>query len=41
MALKFNPDSSECHFNLANAFNDNHQKKEALFHFIETLKYDP
>lgn len=41
MALKLNPNSAECHFNIANAFNDKGQKNLALSHFKDSLKFDP
>jgi tetratricopeptide (TPR) repeat protein len=40
MALKINPNSAECHFNVANAFVDKGSKKEALPHFQEVVKLD-
>jgi Tfp pilus assembly protein PilF len=40
MALKINPNSAECHFNVANAFIDNGSKVEALPHLREVLKID-
>ena len=40
MALKINPNSAECHFNVANAFIDKGSKVEALPHLREVLKID-
>ena len=41
LAIKLNPTSSECHFNLASAFNDNADHKNALIHYKEAMKLDP
>jgi len=40
MALKINPNSAECHFNVAHAFMDKGSKMEALPHFQEVVKLD-
>jgi Tfp pilus assembly protein PilF len=39
-ALKLNPSSAECHFNLASAYSDNNQEDLALMHFKESAVYD-
>ena len=39
-ALKLNPSSAECHFNLASAYSDNSQEGLALEHFKESALYD-
>jgi tetratricopeptide (TPR) repeat protein len=41
LALKLNPDSAECHFNLATAYNDNADQKQAQEHFETSLKHNP
>ncbi len=41
MALKLNPDSPECHFNLATAFNDKGDHKQAQVHFETSLEHNP
>lgn len=41
LALKLNPDSAECHFNIASAYNDKGLLDIALTHYQESLKYDP
>ena len=41
LALKLNPDSPECHFNLATAYNDNQDPKAAQEHFETSLKHNP
>jgi len=38
LALKLNPDSAECHFNIASAYRDNKQYKEAELHYETSLK---
>ena len=39
-ALKLNPDSAECHFNIASAYNDQGDAEKAISHFKESLEYD-
>ena len=39
-ALKLNPDSAECHFNIASAFNDKGDYENAIKHYKDSLKYD-
>ena len=39
-ALKLNPDSAECHFNTASAYNDQGEAEKAISHFKESLDYD-
>ena len=41
MALKLNPESAECHFNIASAFNDNKQHVKAQVHFETALQFNP
>ena len=41
IAIKLNPTSSECHFNLGSAYKDNNDIDNALKYFKEALKYDP
>jgi tetratricopeptide (TPR) repeat protein len=38
LALKLNPDSAECHFNIASAMRDNQQFKEAELHYETSIK---
>ena len=40
MALKRKPDSAECYFNLASAYNDKGDKKQAAYYFRTSLRYD-
>ena len=40
-ALKLNPDSAECHFNIASAYNDKGDYEMAIQHYKESLKNDP
>lgn len=40
-ALKLNPDSAECHFNIASAYNDKGDLQNALLHYQQSLKHDP
>jgi tetratricopeptide (TPR) repeat protein len=40
-AIKLNPESAECHFNLASAYNDKGDTNNALLHYQTSLKYDP
>lgn len=40
-ALDLNPESAECHFNVASAYLDNGDPKKALYHFQKSLEYDP
>lgn len=40
-SLKLNPDSAECHFNIASAYNDKQELELALFHFKESASLDP
>ena len=40
MALKRKPDSAECYFNLATAFNDKGDSKQAAHHFRTSLRFD-
>ena len=40
MALKRKPDSAECYFNLATAYNDKGNKKEAMLNFRTCLRWD-
>ena len=39
--MKLNPDSAECHFNIASAYNDKGDFEEALKHYKESLRLDP
>lgn len=39
-ALKLNPESAECHFNIASAYNDQKDKEMALKHYKESLYRD-
>ena len=41
LALKLNPSSPECHFNIATAFNDTMEYDKAYTHFDESLKLNP
>lgn len=40
LAIKLNPNSAECHFNLASAFNDKGDEENAIIHYSEASKYD-
>ena len=40
-ALKLNPDSAECHFNIASAYNDKGDFDNAIRHYKDSLQYDP
>lgn len=39
-AIKLNPDSAECHFNIASAYNDKGELSNAFKHYKESLTYD-
>jgi tetratricopeptide (TPR) repeat protein len=39
-ALKLNPESAECHFNIASAYNDKGDYLNALHHYNQSLRYD-
>jgi tetratricopeptide (TPR) repeat protein len=39
-ALGLNPESAECHFNIASAFNDKGDYKNALHHYNQSLRFD-
>jgi len=41
MALRLNPDSSECHFNIATAYNQKQQHAQATVHFETALQFNP
>ena len=41
MALKLNPNSPECHFNIATAYNDAMTYKLAQHHFETSLELNP
>lgn len=41
MALRLNPESAECHFNIANAYNENEQFGQAIVHFETSLQFNP
>jgi len=36
-----NPDSAECHFNIASAYNDKGDYENAIKHYKDSLRYDP
>jgi len=40
MALKRKPDSAQCYFNLATAYNDKGDKKQAAHNFRTSLRFD-
>lgn len=40
LALKLNPESAECHFNIASAYRDNKQFKEAEIHYETSMKFN-
>jgi len=40
LALKLNPDSAECHFNLASTYNDKGDEEPALAHFLQARAFD-
>jgi len=40
MALKRKPDSAECHFSLASAYNAKGDKTQAILSFRTSLKFD-
>lgn len=40
-ALELNPESAECHFNIASAYNDKKDYMNALHHYWESLRFDP
>ena len=40
MALKRKPDSAQCYFNLATAYNDKGDKKQAALYFKTSLRFD-
>ena len=40
MALKRKPDSAECYYNLASAYNDKGDKKQAAHYFRTSLRFD-
>jgi len=39
-ALKLNPDSAECHFNIASAYNDHNDLENAVKHYEMAMKFD-
>jgi Tfp pilus assembly protein PilF len=41
LALKLNPNSAECHFNIATAYNDAMTYKLAQQHFETSLELNP
>jgi tetratricopeptide (TPR) repeat protein len=41
LAIKLNPTSSECHFNLASAYSDNGEMEAAIEEYKDSLKHDP
>jgi Tfp pilus assembly protein PilF len=40
-ALELNPDSAECHYNIASAYLDTGDTNKALHHFKKSLEHDP
>ena len=41
LAIKLNPASAECHFNLASAYNDSGDNVNSMVHYKEAQKLDP
>lgn len=41
LAIKLNPTSSECHFNLASAYSDHGDVDSAIAEYKESLLHDP
>ena len=41
MALKLNPESAECHFNIATAYMETNQLHSALIHYETSLQFNP
>lgn len=39
--MVLNPESAECHFNIASAYNDKGDFDNAIKHYKESLNFDP